>query len=100
MIELITLPYFYLWLLSGHKYKDHNEQSKPRRQLIKDGRDGKENQDNQEDQDSLIKKSLLNSGTPASEQDHTDTHTHTPAADLCHGLQLKFHFFHQLNNKK
>ena len=83
MIELIALLcflYFYLWLLSGHKYKDHNEQSKPRRQLIKDGRDGKENQgnqdqNNQEDQDSLIEKSLLNSGTPASEQDHTDKHT-------------------------
>ena len=72
--------YFYLWLLSWHKYKDHYDQSKPRRQLIKDGRDGKQNQgnqdhDNKEDQDSLIEKSLLNSGTPASEQDHTDKHT-------------------------
>ena len=89
--------------MSWHRYKDHNDQSKPRRQLIKDGRDGKENQgnqdqDNQEDQDSLIEKTLLNSGTHSSEQDHTDTHPHTPAADLCHGLQLKLHF-HQLNKK-
>ena len=83
MIELIALlcfSFFYLWLLSWHKYKDHYDQSKPRRQLIKDGRDGKQNQgnqdhDNKEDQDSLIEKSLLNSGTPASEQDHTDKHT-------------------------
>ena len=53
---------------------------KASQELTKDGRDGCENQgnqdqDNQEDQDSLIEKSLLNSGTPASEQDHTDKHT-------------------------
>ena len=54
--------------------------SKASQELTKDGRDGYENQrnqdqDNQEDQDSLIEKSLLNSGTPASEQDHTGKHT-------------------------